>query len=154
MKPASGIKIVTTNRKASYNYHLEDRIEAGIVLTGTEVKSLRAGGANLNDSYALVKPDAVYLLNCHISPYQGGNRYNPDPVRTRKLLLHKHEIQKLLGKTEAKGYSLIPTKIYFSKGKAKIELALAKGKKKYDKRESIRRREQDREAAVAIKHRR
>lgn len=151
MKPAQGIKIVTTNRKASYNYHLEERVEAGIILTGTEVKSLRKGAANLNDSYALVKLDAVYLLNCHIPPYEGGNRYNHDPLRTRKLLLHKHETQKLQGKTEAKGYSLIPTKIYFLKGRAKVELALAKGKKKYDKRESIRRREQDREAAAAIK---
>lgn len=153
MKPVLGIKIVTTNRKASHNYFLEERIEAGMVLTGTEAKSLRVGEANLNDSYAIVKPDAVYLLNCHISPYDKGNRYNPDPTRMRKLLLHKHEIRKLHGKTEAKGYSLIPTKIYFLKGRAKVELALAKGKKKYDKRESIKRREQDREAAAAIKQR-
>jgi SsrA-binding protein len=154
VKPAQGIKIVATNRKASYNYHLEERVEAGIILTGTETKSLRKGAANLNDSYALVKPDAVYLLNCHIPPYEGGNRYNHDPLRTRKLLLHKHEIQKLQGRTEAKGYSLIPTKIYFLRGRAKVELALAKGKKKYDKRESIKRREQDREAEMAIKRHR
>ena len=122
-----------------------------MALKGTEVKSLRDGHANLKDSFALVKPDGVYLLNCHIPPYKSGNQFNHEPTRTRKLLLHKHEIEKLFGKTETKGYLLIPTKIYFLKGIAKIELALAKGKKKYDKREVIRRREQEREAARAIR---
>lgn len=148
------IKIVCTNRKASFNYFLEDRFEAGMVLQGSEVKSLRAGQANLNDSYALVKQDGIYLLNCHISPYEGGGHWNHEPTRTRKLLLHKSEIDKLMSKVLAKGYSLIPLKIYFSKGKAKVELALAKGKKKGDKRETIKRREQDRETARAIRSRR
>lgn len=148
------IKIVCTNKKASQNYFLEERFEAGLVLLGTEVKSLRTGHANLNDSYALVKEDAVYLLNCHISPYEAGNRFNHEPTRTRKLLLHKQEISKLWGKTQTKGYSLIPTKIYFLRGRAKVEVALAKGKKKGDKRETIKRRELDREAARAMRSRR
>ncbi len=148
------IKIVCTNKKAGQNYFLEERFEAGLVLVGTEVKSLRGGHANLNDSYALVKEDAAYLLNCHISPYEAGNRFNHEPTRTRKLLLHKQEISKLWGKTQTKGYALIPTKIYFLRGRAKVEIALAKGKTKGDKRETIRRRELDREAAKAMKIRR
>ena len=148
------IKIVCTNKKASQNYFLEERFEAGLVLVGTEVKSLRAGHANLNDSYALVKEEAVYLLNCHISPYEAGNRFNHEPTRTRKLLLHTQEISKLWGKTQTKGYSLIPTKIYFLRGRAKVEIALAKGKQKGDKRETIKRRELDREAARAMRSRR
>ena len=121
------------------------------MLLGTEVKSLREGQVNLNDSYALVKADAVYLLNCHVSPYKAGNQFNHEPTRTRKLLLHKSEIDKLWSKTQTKGYSLIPTKIYFLRGRAKVELALAKGKKKGDKRETIKKREQDRETQRAIK---
>ena len=148
------IKIVCTNKKASQNYFLEERFEAGLILVGTEVKSLRTGHANLNDSYVLVKTDAAYLLNCHISPYEAGNQFNHEPMRTRKLLLHQEEISKLWGKTQTKGYSLIPTKIYFLRGKAKVEIALAKGKKKGDKRETIRRRELDRETARAMKSRR
>lgn len=148
------IKIICTNKKASHNYFLEERFEAGLVLTGTEVKSLRNGHANLNDSHAIVKTNEAFLLNCHISPYEAGNRFNHEPTRTRKLLLHKSEISKLFLKTESKGYSLIPTKLYFSKGKAKVELALAKGKKKFDKRETLKRRELDREAARAIRSRR
>lgn len=147
---SDGIKIISTNRKAQANYFLEERVEAGMVLTGTEVKSLRAGHVNLSDSYAVVKGDAVYLLNCHISAYEKGGVYNHDPIRTRKLLLHKSEIQKLWGKTETKGFTLVPTKIYFSKGRAKVEIALAKGKKSFDKRETIKRREQDREARRAV----
>jgi SsrA-binding protein len=150
-KAKSGIKIICTNRKASFNYHLEKRFEAGLVLKGTEVKALRGGDANLNDSYGIIKADAAYLLNCHIAPYKAGNQFNHEPVRTRKLLLHKLEIKKLMGQMEQKGYSLIPTKLYFSKGKAKVELALAKGKKKFDKRESIKRRQQDREAQRAMR---
>jgi len=145
------IKIVCTNKKASHNYFLEEKFEAGLVLLGTEVKSLREGQVNLNDSYALVKADAVYLLNCHVSPYKAGNQFNHEPTRTRKLLLHKSEIDKLWSKTQTKGYSLIPTKIYFLRGRAKVELALAKGKKKGDKRETIKKREQDRETQRAIK---
>ena len=143
------IKIVCTNKKASH--FLEEKFEAGLVLLGTEVKSLREGQVNLNDSYALVKADAVYLLNCHVSPYKAGNQFNHEPTRTRKLLLHKSEIDKLWSKTQTKGYSLIPTKIYFLRGRAKVELALAKGKKKGDKRETIKKREQDRETQRAIK---
>lgn len=154
MVQSSNIKIVCTNRKASHNYFLEERFEAGMILQGTEVKSLRAGHVNLSDSYALVKSDGgVYLLNCHINPYEQGGYANHEPTRTRKLLLHKQEISKLFSKVETRGYSLIPTKIYFLRGKAKVELALAKGKKRGDKRETIKRREQEREAARAVRSR-
>ncbi len=148
------VKIVCTNKKASFNYFLEERFEAGIVLTGTEVKSLRLGQANLSDSYVIVKLDGAVLLNCHISPYSAGHQFNHEPTRTRKLLLHRSELHKLFGRTETKGYSLIPTKIYFLRGKAKVEIALAKGKKKGDKRDTIRRREEDREAQRAMRSKR
>lgn len=126
-------------------------MEAGIVLKGTEVKSLRMGRANLKDSYAVIKDGEAFLLNAHISPYPQGNRFNPDPVRTRKLLLHRQEIRRLFGKTGERGYSMIPLAIYFKDGKAKIELALARGKKLFDKRETLKRKTVEREMERAIK---
>lgn len=147
-------KVVATNRKAFHDYFIEDKFEAGIVLQGTEVKSLRDGRVNLQDSYASVRDTEIFLHNCHISPYSHGNIMNHDPTRVRKLLLHKTEINKLMGKTQQKGLTLIPLRIYFSKrGHAKVELGLAKGKKLYDRRESIKAREAGREVERAIKDR-
>jgi SsrA-binding protein len=146
------MKIVCTNRKAYYNYHIEETMEAGISLYGTEVKSLRDGKANLVDSYAAIKDGQVLLLNAHISPYSHGNIQNHDPVRTRKLLLHKKEIMKLQGKLTNKGYTLVALKIYFKeKGIAKVELGLAKGKRQYEKKEAIKEREARREVEKALK---
>jgi SsrA-binding protein len=144
-------KIVCTNRKAHRDYFFMDRFEAGMVLTGTEVKSLRDGRANLKDSYAHVKGEELFLYNMHISPYKHGNIANHEPTRTRKLLMHKREIRRLIGKIQEKGLSLIPVTVYFLKGKAKVELALAKGKRQYDKRQDIKKREQDREIEKAMK---
>ena len=147
-------KVVATNRKAFHDYFIEERYEAGIMLQGTEVKSLREGRVNLQDSYASVRGSEVYLHQCHISPYSHGNIMNHDPTRVRKLLLHKAEIHKLLGKTQQKGLTLIPLRIYISKrGYAKVELGLAKGKKLYDRRETIKTREAGREVQRAIKER-
>lgn len=150
---AEGIKIVTDNRKAWHDYFIEDTFEAGFVLKGTEVKSLREGKANLKDSYVLVKDGEVFLLGCHISPYSHGNIENHDPERTRKLLLKKQEINKILGKALQKGYTIIPTKIYFSKGLAKVEIALAKGKHLHDKRDAIKEKEARREVHREMKER-
>lgn len=138
-------RIAISNRKARHDYEIIDVYEAGIVLKGPEVKSLRMGRANLQDSYADLKQGEVWLHNMHISPFEQANRFNHDPVRTRKLLLNKSEIRKLIGKTTEKGLTLIPLKVYFKKGKAKVELALAKGKKEYDRRDDIKKREMDRE---------
>ena len=145
-------KVVATNRKAFYDYAIEDKLEAGIVLKGTEVKSIREGRVNLKDSYATVDRGEMVLHNCHISPYSHGNIMNHDPLRPRKLLLHRKEINKLLGKSQQKGLTLIPLRIYFSaRGIAKVEIALAKGKKQYDRRESIKAREAGRELQQAMK---
>ncbi|MEW6086730.1 MAG: SsrA-binding protein SmpB [bacterium] len=138
-------KIVCRNRKAKYNYFLLEAVEAGIVLKGTEVKSLRQGKGSLEDGFARLEKDEVYLYNCHISPYEYGNRYNEDPKRVRKLLLHRAEIERLRGKTEQRGLTLIPVMLYFKNGKIKVELALARGKKNFDKRDDIKKREADRE---------
>jgi SsrA-binding protein len=147
-------KVVATNRKAFHDYFIEERYEAGIMLQGTEVKSLREGRVNLQDSYASVRGSEVFLHQCHISPYSHGNIMNHDPTRVRKLLLHKAEIHKLLGKTQQQGLTLIPLRMYFSKrGYAKVELGLAKGKKLYDRRETIKAREAGREVQRAIKER-
>ena len=136
------------NRKARYDYEIEDEYEAGIVLTGTEIKSIRNGKANIKDSYAIIKNNEAYLLNTHISEYTEGNRFNHEMARTRKLLLHKKEIYKLRDKLEIEGYTLIPLKIYFVKGRAKVLIGVAKGKKNYNKKETIKerdiKREQDR----------
>ncbi|MBI2400534.1 MAG: SsrA-binding protein SmpB [Deltaproteobacteria bacterium] len=148
------IEIVTQNRKAFHDYFIEETFEAGVMLTGTEVKSLRAGKANLKDSYARIKDGEIYLLNTHISPYSLADGFKQhEPERTRKLLLHKKEIMKLLGKTREKGYTLVPTKIYFKDGKAKVEIGLAKGKTSYDKRDSIKALDVKREIAKTIRQR-
>ena len=138
-------KLICQNKKAWHNYSIEDRYEAGISLLGTEVKSLREGKANLGDSYGKIKNGEIFLVDAHISPYTHGNRFNPDPLRTRKLLLHKREIRRLIGKVQEKGFTLIPLRLYFSDGKAKVELGLAKGKKLFDKRESLRRKTMERD---------
>ncbi|MFZ5648908.1 MAG: SsrA-binding protein SmpB [Bacillota bacterium] len=144
-------KTVTVNRRARHEYHILESFEAGIELTGTEVKSLRAGKANLQDSYARVENGELLLYNMHISPYDQGNRFNHDPKRTRRLLMHKFEIMRLLGKVREKGFSVIPLKVYFKNGWAKVELALARGKKLYDRREDVAERDAKREMERARK---
>ena len=138
-------KIIAQNKKARFNYFIEDEMETGMVLLGTEVKSLRLGRAQLKDSYAKIKKGEVYAYQMHISAYPFAHHGNHDPERPRKLLLHKYEIKRLIGKVNEKGYSLIPLSIYFENGKAKLKLALARGKRKYDKRETIRRRDEKRD---------
>ncbi len=138
-------KVVATNRKARHNYHIIDTIEAGIVLKGTEVKSIRDGNVNLKDSYARLINAEMFLFNMHISPYKQGNIFNHAPLRDRKLLLNKKEIRKFTNKVEERGMTLVPISLYFKNGKIKVELALAKGKRLYDKRESIAKRDYDRE---------
>jgi SsrA-binding protein len=147
----SGVKMVCQNKKAGHDFYLDEFIEAGMVLLGPEVKSLREGRANLVDSYARVKRGEVFLYNMHISPYPFAHGADLDPRRTRKLLLNRKEIKRLIGKTEVKGYSLIPTKVYFKRGRAKVEIALARGKKKYDKRRSLKEKELKREMDQARK---
>lgn len=150
-----GISVVCQNKKAYHDYFIEETVEAGIVLTGAEVKSLRLGRANLKDSYARIKNEEVFLINTHISPYALADSFRQqDPERTRKLLLHKKEILRLIGKTREKGYTLIPTKIYFKGGKAKVEIGLAKGKTTYDKRETLKKKEAAREVQKEFKQRR
>lgn len=144
-------ELIATNREARHNYHILESVEAGIELKGAEVKSLREHRANLKDSFARVEENEIYLYNMHISPYPQAGRFNPDPKRRRKLLLHKTEIKRLLGQLSQKGLTLIPLKIYFKRGMAKVELALAKGKKLYDKREAIRRRESEMELRRALR---
>ena len=146
-----GIKLVCQNKKARYDYFIDEVLEAGLVLLGPEVKSLREGRASLVDSYARVKKGEVFLYNMHITPYPYAHHVQLDPVRTRKLLLNKREIRRLIGKTEEKGYTLIPTKVYFTKGRAKIEIALAKGKRKYDKRQALKEREMKKDMEEAKK---
>lgn len=147
---AAGERDAAVNRAASHNYFLLEKYEAGVALRGTEVKSIRSGQANLKDSYGLIKDGEAWLLNAHIGPYTHGNIFNHDPVRTRKLLLHKEELRKLVGKTQQKGLTLIPTRLYFRNGKVKCELALARGKQNWDKRETERRKDADREAREAV----
>ncbi len=144
-------KVVTTNRKAYHDYFIQETYEAGISLLGTEVKSLREGKANLKDSYAIIKNNEAFLLNCHISPYSHGNIQNHDPLRTRKLLLHRKEINKLWGNISQKGFTLIPLRIYFKNGKAKVEIGLAKGKRQYEKRARIKEKEARREVERYLK---
>ncbi|WP_427338874.1 SsrA-binding protein SmpB [Caloranaerobacter sp. DY30410] len=144
MGKGNNIKIIARNKKARHDYFIEETFEAGIVLTGTEVKSIRQGKVNLKDSYAVVENGEVFINNMHISPYEQGNIYNTDPLRKRKLLLHKREINKLIGYTTQKGYSLIPLSIYIKNGLVKLELSIAKGKKLYDKRHDIAKRDAER----------
>jgi len=153
---ASGERDAAHNRAASHNYFLLERFEAGVALRGTEVKSIREGKANLKDAYGLIKDGEAFLLNVHIGPYSHGNIANHDAVRTRKLLMHRDEVRRLHSKTQIKGHTLIPVRLYFKNGRVKCELALAKGKQDWDKRETERRREADREARAAVnasKHR-
>ena len=140
-------------RKARYDYEIEDTYEAGIVLTGTEIKSIRMGKVNIKDSYAIIRNNEIYLLNTHISLYEEGNRFNHDEDRTRKLLLHKKEILKLKDKLEIEGYTLVPLKIYFVKNKAKVLIGVAKGKKNYNKKETIKERDIQREMEKSLKYR-
>jgi SsrA-binding protein len=147
---AAGERDAAHNRAAGHNYFLLEKFEAGIALRGTEVKSIREGQANLKDAYGLIKDGEAFLLNMHIGPYSHGNIANHDETRTRKLLLHRDEVRKLLSKTQIKGNTLIPTRLYFRNGRVKCELAVAKGKQDWDKRETERRREADREARSAI----
>jgi len=152
MANQDNIRILADNRKARHDYFIHDTYRAGIVLAGTEVKSLRAGKANFKDSYAQIDKKAeIYLHNLHISPYEQGNRFNHDPLRVRKLLLHRVQINKLLGKVKEQGYTLIPLKLYLSRGKVKVALALATGKKLYDKRHDLAEKDAKREMARAEK---
>ena len=130
-----GIKVISENRKAHFDYFLEDRFEAGLVLVGTEIKAIREHAVNIKDAYVIIKDDEAYILNMNIAEYKQGNIFNHEPLRTRKLLLHKSEIYRLKKKVKEEGYTLIPTKVYLVKGRAKVEFAIAKGKKNYDKRE-------------------
>ena len=145
------IKLIAQNKKARHDYFIEETIECGIELVGTEVKSLRDGKVNLKDSYASIENGEVFVKNMHISPYEQGNIFNKDPLRERKLLLHKREILRLFGKLKEKGYSLIPLKLYFKNSKVKAELALARGKKNYDKRDDIAKRDAKREIDRRLK---
>ncbi|MCK8828466.1 SsrA-binding protein SmpB [Natroniella acetigena] len=148
---SDGVKVITKNRKARHEYHIEEVYEAGIVLTGTEVKSIRAGRVNLKDSFAIVEDGEVYLRNMHIAAYKQGNRYNHNPERPRKLLLHKREIRKFIGKTKEKGYTLVPLQLYFKKQLVKVKLALAKGKNLHDKRQNIKKKTAQREMERVFK---
>lgn len=144
-------KQIAQNKKARHDFHVEETYEAGIVLTGTEIKSIRNRRVNLKDSFARVSQGEMWLHNLHISPYEQGNRYNHDPVRVRKLLLHRKQINKLIGLTQQKGYTLVPLKIYIKNGVAKVLIGLGKGKKKYDKREDLKRKDAKREVQRAFK---
>ncbi|QFT90551.1 SsrA-binding protein [Bacillus sp. THAF10] len=146
-------KVISTNKKANHDYFIEQTYETGMVLQGTEIKSLRAGRVNLKDSFARVQNGEVFLHNLHISPYEQGNRYNHDPLRTRKLLLHKKQISQLVGLTKEEGYALVPLKIYLKNGYAKLLLGLGKGKKKYDKREDLKKKEAKRDIERAFRER-
>jgi SsrA-binding protein len=148
------MKTICTNRKAYHEFHIEDKFETGLVLTGTEVKSLREGKANLKDSFAKIKNGELFLVNAHISPYSCGNIYNHEPKRDRKILLHKREISKLFGKVKERGFTLVPLSMYFNnRNMVKLELALAKGKTLYDKRESIKRKDEKRVAERELRSR-
>ena len=153
-KPDSGEKLIASNKKAYHDYHVLQKVEAGIELTGTEVKSLREGRANLKDSYVIFKSGEAFLFATHISPYTHGNRENHDPERTRRLLLHAREIEKLEAQVVEKGLTIVPLRLYFRGSRVKVEIAVVRGKKLFDKRETEKRREADREAAAAMKSRR
>jgi SsrA-binding protein len=145
--------LIADNRKAFYDYHILETFEAGIALLGTEVKGIREGRANLRDSFARLERGEVWLFNVHINPYSHRGYADHDPTRKRRLLLHKHEIRKLIGKTVEKGLTLVPTRLYFKNGKVKVAIALAKGKQAHDKRETLKKREADRETRAAVKER-
>ena len=150
---ADEFKVLATNRKAHHDFFIEEAYEAGIALTGTEIKSVRAGAVNLRDSYATVQEGELLLHNVHISPYEQGNRFNVDPYRTRKLLMHRKEINRLMGRVKEKGLTIVPLKLYLKKNRAKVEIALVKGKHQYDKRDSISKRDANREMQRALRER-
>jgi SsrA-binding protein len=152
-KPDAGEKLIASNKKAFHDYFVLQKAEAGVALTGTEVKSLRDGKANIKDSYVIFKNGEAFLFNAHISPYSHGNLQNHEPERNRKLLLHRREIEKLREQVVEKGLTVVPLRLYFKGGKIKVEIAVVRGKKLYDKRETEKKRELDREAAVAMKQR-
>lgn len=151
MEKSSGIKVVVNNKKASFNYFLSDFLEAGLALKGTEIKSIKEGKVSISDAYVVFKNGEAFILNMNISEYDKGNIFNHDPLRTRKLLLNKHEILKYEQKTIKDGYTVVPTRLYLKKGRAKLEIALAKGKKNFDKREAIKERDDKRDMAKALK---
>lgn len=151
MAIVKGVKIIAENRKAFHDYFIEEKYECGIVLSGTEVKSLRAGKVNLKDSYVTVKDGEIFLIGVHISPYENGNRFNLDPMRTRKLLMHKNEIIRLYSTVKQDGLTLVPTKCYFKDSKVKFEIGLARGKKNYDKRDVMAKKQADRDIERAMK---
>ena len=148
-----GIKIVATNRKAGRDYHLDDRREAGLVLMGTEIKSIRAGRVNLADGYVQVRDGELWLTNVHIAPYDPAGRYGHEPRRPRKLLLHRREIDRLISRVQERGYTIVPVRLYLKEGRAKVEIALARGKRKYDKRQAISKRDAQRDIERALKER-
>ncbi len=150
----AGIKLIATNRKAGRDYELADRFEAGLVLVGTEIKSIRAGQANLSDAYVLPRGGELWLHNMHIASYEPAGRFGHDPLRPRKLLLHRREIARLISRVQERGYAIVPTRLYLKDGRAKIEIALARGKRKYDKREAIAKRDAERDVERALKDRR
>lgn len=152
MAKEKGTKLIANNKKAYHDYFIEDTYEAGIALAGTEVKSLRLGQCSVKEAFIRVENGEVYIYQMHINPYEKGNIFNKDPLRVRKLLLHKYEINKLIGKAQEKGYTLVPLKVYFKNSLVKVEIGLAKGKKLYDKRESIAKHDQQREIAREFKN--
>ena len=151
MAKKTGMKLIANNKKAFHDYFIEDTYEAGIALAGTEVKSLRSGKCSIKEAFVRVENGEVYVYGMHITPYEKGNIFNKDPLRVRKLLLHKSQIQKLIGNSAEKGYTIVPLQVYFSNGRAKIEIGLAKGKKLYDKRQDIAKKDQKREAEKELK---
>ncbi|HNZ64079.1 MAG TPA: SsrA-binding protein SmpB [Bacillota bacterium] len=148
---AKGTKLITENRRARFEYHIIRRLETGIVLTGTEVKSIRQGHFSLGESYVTIRGDELYLVGAHISPYEQGNRFNPDPTRDRKLLAHRHEIRQLETAVQQRGMTLVPLRAYFLEGRVKIEIGVARGKKLFDKRETIKERSQERDIRRRMK---
>lgn len=150
---SEGRKVIATNRKASHEYFLEDRFEAGLVLTGTEIKSIRAGKVSLQQAYVIPRGNELWLMDAHIAPYEHGNRMNHIPTRPRKLLLQRRQINRLMDKVATRGYTIVPTLLYLKRGLAKLEIALARGKHKYDKREAIAKRDSNRQIARAMRER-
>jgi SsrA-binding protein len=153
VKDREHVKVVTVNRRATHDYFIDDRIEAGLALTGTEIKSIREGRVNLREGYARIVDGEAWLTNVHIAPYEQGNRYNHEPLRDRKLLLHRDEINTLMGRVRQRGYTIVPLQLYLKNGRAKVELGLARGKREFDKRESIARREAQREIDRSLRER-
>jgi SsrA-binding protein len=149
----AGIKVIATNRKAGRDFHLEDRYEAGLVLTGTEIKSIRAGRVNLSDGYVQPRDGELWLLNVHVAPYDPAGRYGHEPLRPRKLLLHRREIDRLASRVRERGYTIVPVRVYLKGSRAKVEIALARGKRKYDKRQAIAKRDAQRDIDRALKER-